>query len=62
MHIFLATELTAGPQNLMDDERIKTQWFAPSDVGTMIRQADIQDGKTIIGYYAWRDQNRQVPT
>ncbi len=58
MHIFLATELTAGPQNLMDDERIETQWFAASEVGVMIRKGDIQDGKTIIGYYAWRDRNQ----
>lgn len=58
MHIFLATELTEGSQNLMDDERIQIQWFGAAEVGKMIRQGDIQDAKTLIGYYAWRDEGK----
>lgn len=56
MDIFLATDLTAGEQNLMDDERIKTQWFAASELEGMIRRCEILDGKTLIGYYTWRAQ------
>ena len=55
MDIFLAEDLTEGKQELMDDERIKIQWFASSEVGEMIRRGEIQDGKTVIGYYRWLD-------
>ncbi len=61
MDIFLATGLTEGQQTPMDDERIKTQWFRASEVGEMIRKHDIQDGKTLIGYYTWRDQQLTPP-
>ena len=53
MDIFLAKDLTAGPQQLMGDERIKIQWFPSSEVGEMIGRGEIQDGKTMIGYYTW---------
>ncbi|HLH03785.1 MAG TPA: NUDIX hydrolase [Bryobacteraceae bacterium] len=56
MDIYLAKELTAGKQELMDDERIQIQWFDWLEVGAMIRRGDILDGKTIIGYYTLRDQ------
>ncbi len=56
MDIFLAEDLTEGKQELMDDERIKMQWFAASAVQDMIRSGEIQDGKTLIGYYAWHDR------
>lgn len=55
MDIFLAEELTEGKQELMDDERLITQWFESSEVGEMIRRGEIQDGKTLIGYYRWLD-------
>jgi len=56
MDIFLAQDLTAGKQQLMDDERIEMQWFAATAVADMIRSGEIQDGKTLIGYYAWHDR------
>ncbi len=56
MDIFLAEDLTEGKQELMDDERIKIQWFDSSEVGEMIRSGQIEDGKTIIGYYRWLDR------
>jgi ADP-ribose pyrophosphatase len=56
MDIYLAKDLTAGKQELMDDERIQIQWFDWLEVGAMIRRGDIVDGKTIIGYYTLRDQ------
>ena len=55
MDIYLAKDLTAGPQQLMDDERIRSQWFPAAEVGKMIRRGEMQDGKTLIGYYTWRD-------
>jgi ADP-ribose pyrophosphatase len=58
MDIFLAESLTAGEQQLMDDERITTEWFAHERVGQMISSGEIQDGKTLIGYYSWRNRYR----
>ena len=55
MDIFVAKDLTEGKQELMDDERITLQWFAVPEIGDMIRRGEIQDGKTLIGYYAWLD-------
>lgn len=56
MDIFLARDLTAGAQHLMDDERIELAWFDHLEVGQMIRCGDIVDGKTLIGYFMWLDQ------
>ncbi len=61
MDIFVAKDLTEGKQELMDDERITLQWFGAAEVGKMIRHGDIQDGKTLIGYYAWLDSGPNPP-
>jgi len=55
MNLFLAKDLTAGEQHLMDDERIQFGWFEKEEVGEWIRSGKIVDGKTIIGYYVWLD-------
>ncbi len=60
MDIFLAKDLTEGKQELMDDERITVQWFAATEIGKMIRRGEIQDGKTLIGYYTWLEIVRIV--
>jgi ADP-ribose pyrophosphatase len=62
MDIFLAKDVTAGKQDLMGDERIHIQWFDWLELGAMIRRGEIVDGKTLIGYYSWLDQQRQQPT
>jgi ADP-ribose diphosphatase len=56
MDIFLATGLTEGKQELMDDERIKIRWFSTEELAAMIQRGEIQDGKTLIGYHTWRNQ------
>jgi ADP-ribose pyrophosphatase len=56
MTIYLATDLTAGDATPMDDERIETRWFTAKEVAEMIRTGKIEDAKTMIGYYTWRDQ------
>jgi ADP-ribose pyrophosphatase len=55
MTIFLATDLTAGTAQPMDDERITCRWFPAKQVEHMIRHNKIQDGKTIIGYFVWKN-------
>src|SRR6266478_1239416 len=51
MTIFLATGLTEGKAQPMEDERIETRWFPAQQLERMIRGNKIQDGKTIIGYF-----------
>lgn len=62
MTIFVATGLTAGPQELMGDERIEMKWFANTEVGDMITCGDIEDGKTIIGYHRWFEMRAKAAT
>jgi ADP-ribose pyrophosphatase len=54
MTIFLATDLKEGTPTPMDDERIETGWFTKKQIAEMIADGDIDDAKTMIGYYAWR--------
>jgi ADP-ribose pyrophosphatase len=53
MTIFLATGLTAGEPQPMEDERIECRWFARKELDEMIRDGKIEDGKTIIGFLTW---------
>ena len=53
MTIFLATELTAGESQPMEDERIETRWFKKKEVRELIASNKILDGKTMIGFLYW---------
>ncbi len=53
MTIYLAEDLTAGEATPMDDERIEAEWFKRKHVAKMIEEGEIEDAKTIIGYYRW---------
>ena len=53
MTIFLATGLTAGEPQPMEDERIECRWFTRKELDEMIRAGKIEDGKTIIGFLMW---------
>lgn len=52
MHIFLATELREGEQNLEDDEEIQVKAFDFRDLRVQLKANNIKDGKTIaaLGY------------
>ncbi|MGE0480755.1 MAG: NUDIX hydrolase [Phycisphaerae bacterium] len=47
LHVFLATELTAGAQQLRADERIRTCLLAYDEALNAIRERQIRDAKTI---------------
>ncbi|MGD1069459.1 MAG: NUDIX hydrolase [Bryobacteraceae bacterium] len=53
MTIFLATGLTQGEAQPMEDERIETRWFTKKELKEWIRKNKIIDGKTMIGYLRW---------
>ncbi|MGA3016700.1 MAG: NUDIX hydrolase [Bryobacteraceae bacterium] len=55
MTIYLATNLTAGKATPMEDERIEARWFTAPEVARLIRVGTIDDAKTIIGFFAWRN-------
>lgn len=54
MHIYVAQELKQGKRDLMEDERIETNWFTPKQMNEMIKTGKIIDGKTIAAWLAWR--------
>jgi ADP-ribose pyrophosphatase len=55
MTIFLATDLTAGEPQPMEDERIETRWFPAAEVERMIAAGKIEDAKTMVGYFTWKN-------
>lgn len=59
MNVFLATGLSEGKQEPMEDERIEIRWFSKAEVGRMIREGEISDAKTIVGYFMYREHERQ---
>lgn len=58
MNLFLALDLTEGEQSPMEDERIEMRWFSKAELTEAIKAAKIVDGKTIIGYFLWREYRR----
>jgi ADP-ribose pyrophosphatase len=51
MNLFMATELIEGKATPMDDEQIEARWFTRKQIREMIAKGQIQDGKTIIGFF-----------
>lgn len=54
MTIFVATDLTEGEKQPMEDERIEMAWFKPKEIEEMIRTGKLLDAKTMVGYFAWK--------
>ncbi len=54
MTVFLATDLIEGEAKPMEDERIECRWFNARELDDLIRDGDIVDGKTLVGFLYWR--------
>jgi ADP-ribose diphosphatase len=54
MTIFVASDLTEGEKEPMEDERIEMQWFRAKELDEMIAAGKIQDAKTMIGFLTWK--------
>lgn len=54
MHLFLATELTAGEPTPMEDERIETAWVKSRQLDEWIQKGKVQDAKTLIAFLMWK--------
>jgi len=48
LHLFLATGLTAGEQELEDGEDLTVEYRTPDEIRGMIRRNEIVDGKTLV--------------
>ncbi len=59
MTIYLATGLTAGQAEPMDDERIETRWFSAKEIEAGIESGEILDAKTMLGYFFWKRSQRK---
>ena len=53
MTIYVATGLTEGEAQPMDDEQIEKRWFTREELDDWIRAGKIEDGKTLVGYLLW---------
>ncbi|MES1258597.1 MAG: NUDIX hydrolase [Acidobacteriota bacterium] len=53
MTIYLATELTQGEAQPMEDERIETRWFTKRELTELVGSNKIIDSKTLVGYLYW---------
>ena len=53
MHIFIATQLTAGPRALAADEQIETLIVSWNEAIQMIDERRIQDAKSIVGLLSY---------
>ena len=60
MTIFMATGLTQGDARPMEDERIECRWFKAQELDAAIRDGKIVDGKTQIGFLAWKRYARYL--
>jgi ADP-ribose pyrophosphatase len=54
MTIYLATELTAGKQTPMEDERIEIRWYSAKEIDKLVETGKILDAKTQIGFLKWQ--------
>ena len=54
LHVFAATELTAGQQMLEEYERIEVELVSPGRIDDMIRSGELHDAKSISAWAMWR--------
>ena len=63
LHLFLATELTAGPPHPQGGERLRLIRMPLPEAATMAERGEVRDAKTIIGLLlAERRLREQVRT
>jgi len=54
MTIYLATGLSSGDAQPMEDERIEMRWLTSREMDEWIRSEKILDAKTMIGFLKWK--------
>jgi len=61
MTIYLATDLKEGEAEPMEDERIEKKWFPFNELGRLIAKNRIIDGKTMLGFFLYRELRKRKP-
>lgn len=59
MTIFVATGLSKGTAQPMEDERIRCRWFTPQQLEAWLRAGKIRDAKTLIGLLLWKKREKE---
>ncbi|HEX4149388.1 MAG TPA: NUDIX hydrolase, partial [Pirellulales bacterium] len=59
MRLYLATELTAGAQQLDDGEEIENEIVSWADCLRLIHEGAILDGKSLVGLLLYENLRRQ---
>ncbi len=54
MTVYLATGLTPGDAEPMEDERIECGWFTAKEIEERIKKGTVVDAKTMIGLFTWK--------
>ena len=54
MTVYLATGLTPGDAEPMEDERIECGWFTVKEIEGRIQKGTVVDAKTMIGLFTWK--------
>lgn len=54
MTVYLATGLTPGDAEPMEDERIECGWFTVKEIEERIQKGTVVDAKTMIGLFTWK--------
>lgn len=60
LHLFWASGLSKGEQQLDEEEDIKVRWVPIAEVEKQIDEGEINDAKTIIAFFKYVRQNRNV--
>jgi len=55
MHLFLASDLKPAYAEKDEDEEFELEEFSLNQIGRMIKSGEIQDAKTIIGYFLLKE-------
>lgn len=53
LHLFLASDLSKGEQQLDEEEDIKVRWLPIEEVERLIDEGEINDAKTIIAFFKY---------
>jgi ADP-ribose pyrophosphatase len=53
IHLFYATNLTAGDVNPDEDEFVQSKFLSQADVEWVVDQGHVRDAKTLIGFLWW---------
>ncbi|MDR0852970.1 MAG: NUDIX hydrolase [Clostridiales Family XIII bacterium] len=58
LHVYIATDLTAGETDFDDNEAIDVEEYFPDELQRMVDRKEIDDSKTLIGFLIYQSRHR----